>query len=180
MTTFYFVRHGEPDYASVGSWNEIPFGKEFAGLSEAGVRQITESAEKLEAYSPEIIISSPYTRTMHGAAIMSARLKIPVFVEKDLHEWDSDRTHTIRDTDELFRLCSEFDACGGVYPDGVEKSWESREMVRRRVCRVLERYLEYERVVVSGHAIMMQTVTGQNIPFQYGEIVPRTFPFETV
>ena len=117
---------------------------------------------------------------MHGAAIMSARLKIPVFVEKDLHEWDSDRTHTIRDTDELFRLCNEFDACGGVYPDGAEKNWESREMVRRRVCRVLERYLEYERVVVSGHAIMMQTVTGQNIPFQYGEIVPRTFPFETV
>ncbi|MBE5940541.1 MAG: histidine phosphatase family protein [Lachnospiraceae bacterium] len=171
MTTFYFVRHGEPDYGSVGEWNEIPFGKEFAGLSEAGVAQITQSAKELKKYSPEIIISSPYTRTMHGATIMSRELNIPVFVEKDLHEWDSDRTHTIKDGEELFRLCKEFDAYNGIYPEGIEKNWESRELVRKRVMNVLEKYTVYERVVVSGHAIMIQTITGQYRAFEYGEIV---------
>lgn len=34
MTTFLFVRHGEPDYDSVGSWRRFPFGKDYAGLTE--------------------------------------------------------------------------------------------------------------------------------------------------
>lgn len=40
MTTFYFVRHGEPDYQSVGDWSGIPFGQAFAGLTQAGEKQI--------------------------------------------------------------------------------------------------------------------------------------------
>ncbi len=73
MTTFYFARHGEPDYGSVGEWNDIPFGKEFAGLSKSGVEQIAKSTIELKKYSPQIIISSPYTRAMHGATIMSRK-----------------------------------------------------------------------------------------------------------
>ncbi|MDO4317799.1 MAG: histidine phosphatase family protein [Lachnospiraceae bacterium] len=171
MTVFYFVRHGEPDYGSVGEWNDIPFGKEFAGLSKSGIEQITKSAKELKKYSPEIIISSPYARALHGAAIMSRELELPVFVEKDLHEWNSDRTHSVADGEQLFRLCKEFDACNGVYPAGEEKQWESRELLRKRVLGVLEKYSTYERVIVSGHAIMMQTITEQYRPFAYGEIV---------
>lgn len=167
MTTFYFVRHGEPDYASVGEWKEIPFGKEFAGLSANGVAQITNSSMELKKYFPQIIITSPYTRTMHGAGIMSRELNIPIYIEKDLHEWDSDRTHTIKDGEELFRLCKEFDSCNGIYPEGTEKIWESRKLVQDRVLSVLKKYLEYERVVVSGHAMMMQSITEIYRPFEY-------------
>lgn len=175
MTAFYFVRHGEPDYSSVGEWNNIPFGKDFAGLSNQGIEQIRNAAIRLKEYSPEIIISSPYTRTMQGAGIISRELDIPIFVEKDLHEWDSDRTHTIKDSDELLRLCKEHDSCNGIYPEGTEKNWESRELVKRRVSTVLEKYLGYEKVVVSGHAMMMQAVTGEYRPIQYGEIIARNW-----
>lgn len=175
MTTFYFVRHGEPDYDSVREWKQIPFGKDFAGLTEAGVMQIRETAMLLKRCNPQIIISSPFTRTMQGAGIIAGECNIPILVEKDLHEWSSDRTHTIGREDDLLQLCKDFDLCNGIYPQGIEKQWESRQSVRERVLKVLGKYLEYEVVIVSGHAIMMQAVTGEQKAFQYGEIVKRTW-----
>lgn len=171
MTTFYFVRHGEPDYESIGEWGKVPFGREFAGLTENGVSQICDAISELRKFSPQIVITSPYTRSMHGAAMISRELDIPLFVERDLHEWDSDKTHKVSDLEVLTELCNDFDLCGGEYPDGVEKQWESRPMVKERVLKVLEKYLNYDTVVVCGHAIMMQSVTRINRPFEYGEIV---------
>lgn len=171
MTAFYFVRHGEPDYPSVGDWGGIPFGKAFAGLTRAGETQIRSAAALLEKERPQIVISSPYTRALQSAAILSGALGIPLRVERDLHEWDSDRTHTVRDEQELLRLCQEHDACDGIHPAGSERLWESRQQVRDRVWKVLERYLDYERVVVVGHAMMMQDVTGEHRFIDYGEIV---------
>lgn len=175
MTVFYFVRHGEPDYSSVGEWAEIPFGKEFAGLTEQGIRQIVKAAADLKIHRPQIILSSPYTRTMQGAGIMAQELQIPILVERDLHEWESDRTHTVREDSELLRLCQDYDLHNGIYPEGVEKQWESRQIVRTRVLGVLEKYLTYDRVVVSGHAIMMQAMTGEYKPFAHGEILQKTW-----
>ncbi len=171
MTTFYFVRHGEPDYESIGEWDKVPFGREFAGLTDNGVCQICDAISELRKYSPQIVISSPYTRAMHGAAVISRALDIPLFVERDLHEWDSDKTHKASDSEVLTELCNDFDLCGGVYSDGVEKQWESRQLVKNRVLKVLEKYLDYDAVIVCGHAIMMQSVIGINRSIEYGEIV---------
>lgn len=170
MTMFYFVRHGEPDYESVGDWADIPFGRQFAGLTPAGEAQIMAAARSLKKAAPQILISSPYTRALQSACILARELDIPLRVERDLHEWDSDRTHTVRDQGELLRLCQEHDACGGIYPDGDGKPWESTQLVRDRVLRVLEKCADYARVAVAGHAMMMQAVTGESRPYTYGEV----------
>lgn len=39
MTKVLFVRHGEPDYSTVGDWANTPLGLNFASLSDKGVRQ---------------------------------------------------------------------------------------------------------------------------------------------
>ena len=106
MTIFYFVRHGEPDYSSVGEWAEIPFGKEFAGLTEQGTIQITKAAAELKVYRPQIILSSPYTRTMQGAGIMAQELQIPILVERELHEWEvqKDMTRIYLYRDEILNI----------------------------------------------------------------------------
>lgn len=165
------MRHGEPDYGSVGTWDRIPFGKDFAGLTQVGVEQISKAAEELSGEGVQIIISSPFTRAMHGATIISRALDLPVLVEKDLHEWQSDLTHEIVEDEKLLMLCRDFDACNGIYPNGEEKMWESREMVRKRVLATLEKYAEYEKVIVMGHAIMIQAITGESRPFEYGEVI---------
>ncbi len=170
MTTFYFVRHGEPDYDSVGEWNRIPFGKEFAGLTNNGIEQIKKAAHELSALKPQIILTSPYTRTMQGASIISKILNIEIIVEKNLHEWNSDLSHSICDGGRLYQLCKEHDEMKGIYPDGITMQWESTELLKKRVYEVLTRYEKYDRVVVSGHAMMMQAVTGESRAYEYGEI----------
>lgn len=171
MATFLFVRHGEPDYDSVGSWSRFPFGKDYAGLTERGKRQIEESSRKLADRKVDIIVSSPYTRTMQGAAILSRFLGVDVAVENDLHEWEVDLTHTVTEEKDFLALCKEHDKYGGIYPDELPRKWESTEMVRRRVWKCLEKYRNCSCVVVSGHAMMMQASLGIDRAIEYGEIL---------
>lgn len=175
MTTFYFVRHGEPDYPGIGDWREFSFGRNFAGLTELGIAQITRAAEELKRFCPQVILSSPYTRALQGAGILARELQIPILVERDLHEWEPDRTHTVCTEAELMQLCKDHDLHNGIYPEGIERQWESKQLVRDRVLKVLSKYLEYERVVISGHAIMMQAATGDYGPIAHGEIWQRTW-----
>lgn len=67
----------------------MPMGKNLAGLSENGKLQIRNSCKLLAKYDVDIIVSSPFTRTMQGAAIMSKLLNADVEVERDLHEWQA-------------------------------------------------------------------------------------------
>lgn len=171
MTAFLFVRHGEPDYSSVGAWSKISMGKNFAGLSEQGRKQIEKSCAELNKHDVELIISSPFTRTMQGAAIMARYLNADVIVENELYEWQADLTYSITNDEELFRLCQEHDRLNGVYPEGVSKKWESTEMVRNRVFNCLKKYSNYKCVVVSGHAMMMQAVLETKEPIEYGQVI---------
>lgn len=47
MTEFIMVRHGEPDYSVVDEWAGIAMAKNFAPLTEKGIRQIQETIEVL-------------------------------------------------------------------------------------------------------------------------------------
>lgn len=171
MTKFIFVRHGEPDYSSAGDWIKTPLGIHFSGLSDAGRKQIKDSCKELKKYDVDLIVSSPFTRTMQGATIMARELNADVVVEHDLHEWQVDLSYSITDQNVLLQLCHEHDRLNGTYPDGETRGWESTEMVRSRVLKCLEKYKAYNCVVVSGHAMMMQAVFGINEPIEYGAIM---------
>ena len=171
MTKFLFVRHGEPDYDTAGDWAKVPLGLNYASLSANGEEQIERACERLACYDVDIIVSSPFTRTMQGAAIMARALDVPVAVERDLHEWIVDTTYSIMDGDKVAALCRDRDNCNGIYPEGETRVWESTEMVRTRVLNCLKKYQKYKCVVVSGHAIMMQSVFGINTPLEYGQIM---------
>ncbi|MBO4750784.1 MAG: histidine phosphatase family protein [Lachnospiraceae bacterium] len=170
MTTFLFVRHGEPDYSSVGEWSQTPMGTNFAGLTEEGVAQIKKSCVALKEYPVELIISSPYTRALQSAAIMAGELHVDVVVERNLHEWQVDLTYSLTDSNDLLELCHERDRMNGEYPVDETRCWESTELVRCRVLDCLKKYLDRKCVVVAGHAIMMQAILDISDPLEYGEI----------
>ena len=71
MTEFIMVRHGEPDYSLVENWARIAVAKNFAPLTEKGISQIHETIEVLREEKAQIILSSPFTRCMQGAIMMS-------------------------------------------------------------------------------------------------------------
>ena len=84
---FYFVRHGQTDYSERNAKIYQGFGVNLAPLTEEGVRQIEETARDPRLKGADLILSSPYTRALQTAAILSKALMAPIAVETGLHEW---------------------------------------------------------------------------------------------
>ena len=52
-----------------------------------GIKEIQNTSKDKRLCDAGIILSSPYTRALQTAAILSKELRIDMIVETDLHEW---------------------------------------------------------------------------------------------
>ena len=159
MATFYLIRHGQPEYDQLDEFGFYGFGRDFAPLSKPGISQAYHAAKDARLQTADIIISSPYTRALQTAQIISYVTGIPVTVEVGLHEWIPDLTNTYSSSEESFRLSAEFVKYKGIYPAGRTMRWESLEHMRRRMRAVADRYENYEKVIVIGHGMSLRTLT---------------------
>lgn len=156
MVLFYLVRHGEAIYDHLlekGFWG---FGRDFAPLSEKGREQAEMAAKDIRLKGAEIIISSPYTRAMQTAQIISRETGIRVEVDIDLHEWIPDQDNQYETSEESFALAREFTKCKGEYPPGEKLKWESLTSMRQRIRRVADRYADYDKVILVGHGMVFR------------------------
>ena len=71
MTVFYFIRHGQADFTEADTNIYQGQGFHLLTLSEAGVRQIKAAARDERLREAQLIITSPFGRTLHSAAILS-------------------------------------------------------------------------------------------------------------
>ena len=78
---FYFVRHGKTDYSQKNTMFYQGWGTQLAPLSETGVAQIERTAQDERLRGAELILSSPYTRAVHTAAILSRALGAPIAID---------------------------------------------------------------------------------------------------
>lgn len=159
MTTFYFVRHGQMDTSMAGKKFYKGFSYNMMTLSEKGIEQIKETAKDTRLSNAQLIIASPFGRTMHSAAILSKELNVEMRVETDLHEWLADAVNYEYLPDEIaetsYRALTEN---AGKHAEGETCVWESAEQMKYRVRKVLEKYTEYDSVVVVCHGTVMQYV----------------------
>ncbi|MBQ8641072.1 MAG: histidine phosphatase family protein [Clostridia bacterium] len=165
MAVFCFVRHGKTDYSARNTKVYQGFGVQLSPMTEQGEAEIRRAAEDSVLQGAALILTSPYTRAVQTAAVLAEKIQVPVRIETDLHEWLAHKGYRYlpeETADAAFRAYMEND---GMYPDGTEQDWEDREAIRRRVMRVLEKYREYDKVIVAGHGMMIQAVCG-------GEILP--------
>ncbi|MBO5352792.1 MAG: histidine phosphatase family protein [Lachnospiraceae bacterium] len=159
MATFYLVRHGEADYSEMLEKGFYGFGRSFAPLSEKGIGQAEAAALDERLKSAELIVSSPYTRALQTAAIISRETGLKLCVEVDLHEWEPDKTNQYTTSEEAFSLTREFNLHKGVYPEGQEMKWETLEEVRKRMRKVADKYAGYNKVIFVGHGMAFRTLT---------------------
>ena len=172
---FYFVKHGKSDYSRRNTKIYQGFGVNLSPMSELGVEQIKKSAQDERLKGADIILSSPYTRALQTAAILSKELNVDIIVETDLHEWLSNKNY-IYDADDIAENnYREYEENLGTYPSGEEKDWEDAETIRKRVLKVLEKYVHYNKVIIACHGMMIQATIGGHLP-NNGEIVE--FDFE--
>lgn len=170
MTKFYFIRHAEPNWSLARSKQLRGLQIEFCPLSWEGTLQAKRIATNPLLKNAEIVISSPYTRALHTAAIVSGELNLPLIVEYDLHERvpDNKLHYTL---EELFKnIKKDFEMYNSEQTSGEEKYWETMSSVRNRVEKVLEKYKKNAEVIVVTHGVVISSQV-QGVKLHYGEFV---------
>ena len=109
MSKFYLIRHGKPDYTYGDTHGFIGQGHDFAPLKAERIEEVIETAKDKRLKEAQIIISSPYTRALQTASIISKETGIDIVVESDIMEWQPDLTYQYkrfrRDERILQRIC---------------------------------------------------------------------------
>lgn len=159
MATYYLIRHGEADYDNLMDFKFFGFGRDLAPLTEKGIKQAEETSRDERLKSADIIISSPYTRALQTAQIISKNTGIAVQIELGLHEWIPDLTNQYTESEESFALAREFTYYHGEYPASQQMKWECLSDMRARMKQVADKYADYNKVIIVSHGMALRTIT---------------------
>jgi broad specificity phosphatase PhoE len=151
------MRHGERDYQPCYDRGFIGQGLELAPLTEIGEKQAEEAAMNPLIDGCSLIVSSPYTRCLQTAAIVSRIRNIPLKVEVDLHEWIPDLSFQNK-PGEGKAYGTEFALNEGKYPEGETCRWETVEMMEKRLIGVLNKYRSYDKILIVTHGMLMHQI----------------------
>ncbi len=165
MTAIYLLRHGEADYEPVHERQWPGSMADLAPLSPAGFEQATAAAEQLAHLGASALVSSPFTRTMQTASIVSCRLNLRLDVEFDLHEWIPDETFRWHTLAEVRVFLADLDLCGGEWPAGERRPWEPLSVVRARASAALRKATgsvpDDGALIAVCHEIVIRSLTGE-------------------
>lgn len=166
MQKIVFMRHSEPDYSFVEDRKFIGHGIDLAQLTENGIQIAEKASLDSRLNDAEIIVSSPYTRALQTAAIISKNRNLDIKVEVDLHEWLPDLSFQYSSKEQaskINRFCIEK---RGVCPENSEIKFENLEDVFCRAKKALLRYRNYKKIIVVTHGIVIRRfVFEPNISF---------------
>ena len=175
----YLVRHGEPSYSNCTQRGLKGQGRDLAALNEEGIQQILDiTLPRIANHSAQIILSSPYTRSLQTAAIIASKTGLITKVVHDLHEWIPDMTFNYATYKELKSLYHDFYKHRGILPDNPDVLssilWEDLLTFRARVNNALATYeCAYESAIVVAHGMVIQSLTGQHIG--YSEVIEMNY-----
>lgn len=155
---FYLIRHGETDFSYNGKLIFQGRGKDFLPLSPKGIQQIKNICKDKRLINADLILSSPYTRTMQSSAIISHKLNIKICVEPTLYEWVNDIAYSDITEYEGERRLKEYNDLNGIYPEGTTLPWENNEMMKQRIYKVLNKYRAFKNVIVVCHGILIHSL----------------------
>jgi broad specificity phosphatase PhoE len=159
------IRHGEPDYTEVGIRKYMGHGLDLAHLNANGKEQAQKAAEDPRLDGIEIIVSSPYTRALHTAAIISRYRNVEIEIELGLHEWLPDLTYTYTSDDFVIQAGKMISRNKGICPSDSPIKYEELTSVFERANSSLKKYLIYKKIAVVAHGVLIRQ-------FSYAEKIP--------
>ncbi len=175
MTIFYLIRHGETSWKTEEIINAHARLKNHAPLTKRGVDQLIDTSKDKRLLEAELIISSPYTRALQSAAILSRKLDKDLVVEYNLHEWLLDKYFRRKDINEMNSIIQDFYQNRGIHNKESDIVWESAQSVKHRVEKVMSKYKEYDKVILVCHQMIIKILTeGEDITkdeINFGSIV---------
>lgn len=166
----YMIRHGVPDYSYVDKHKFIGHGNDLAPLDEKYINQVINISKDERLKEAEIIVSSPYTRALQTAAIISKKNNLDIIVDPDLREWEPDLTYQYKGID-VHEIFKDYDLCNGIKPLNRMVTWESKEELKNRIEKVINKYKNtHTCIIFVFHKLAMQSILG-NIKIEPAEIV---------
>ena len=167
------IRHGKPTYKNVDDLNLVSYLSE---LTDEGIAQAELVARDERLQDADIIIASPFTRALQTAAIISRVTQIPIRIEPAFHELLLDTTHADTVRDEYTRPAyREFISKNGIRDENTKYRWEELTHVVERSYKAMQKYLEYSKVIVVAHSVLIRTFGYCKPDFGYCEIFEREF-----
>ena len=164
MLKVVLMRHSEADYSFVEARNYYGHGRDFAQLTENGIQIAEQASFDDKLTDAEIIVSSPYTRALQTAAIISKNRQLNIKIELDLHEWLPDLTFKLTDKEDD-RAVKSFMENKGECPVDSELKYETIDRLFNRAKNSLLKYIEYDKIIVVTHGMLMHRfVTTPSIP----------------
>ena len=163
MTQIYLVRHGEPDYETVDSRNLPGLAADTAPLTPEGAKQSETVADLLSGIGATYLVSSPFTRALHSAAIIGHRLALGVRVDYDLRDWLPESSGYWRGQADVRAAQAELDEYDGEWPQGIRRPWEPLSQVRERALAALARHTASTDgpVLAITHSTVIRALTGE-------------------
>lgn len=156
MTKLILVRHGEPDYSFVTERQFKGHGRDLAQLTPRGIEQAKIAAKDSRLQGADLIVSSPYTRALQTAAIISKETGLDINIELDLHEWLPDLTFNYCSEEVVKAAAKECTSYKGEYTEEDKRPWEKISTVASRAIKCLEKYSDYDKIIVVAHGIVMR------------------------
>ncbi len=168
----FMIRHGKADYSYGDAHNFIGHGHDLAKLSEKYIDDVIKTSKDPRLKEATLIVSSPYTRALQTAAIISKETYLDIKIEPDLREWEPDKTYQYK-AKEMKEYYKDYINNNGIPPVDKVVNWESKEHLKKRVQDVIEKYNNYECVIFVFHQMAIQSVTGiENIsPAEIIEVI---------
>lgn len=156
MAKVVFIRHGEPDYTKVTALGFKGHGRDLGQLTKAGIEQAHQVSKDPRLNGAEVLLSSPYTRALQTAAILSKAHGLDIEVVTELHEWVPDLTYHYSDVEVVNRAAKALTVNKGECPDDFNPPYETLASVFERAMNALKPYLNHEKIIVVCHGIVMR------------------------
>ena len=163
MTQFLLIRHGETAWDILIAKGAKGWGGEIAPLTPNGIDQVRNIIPVVREWTPELIVTSPTSRTLHTCGILASQLFLPFEVEFELYEWLPNLNLLWETYEEVENAFNEMEQLGGEWPEGETRVWEPLSSVRRRSLTVLEQYTKHSKVAVTCHQVVIKALTGKTL-----------------
>ena len=151
------IRHGKADYSYGDSHNFIGHGHDLAKLDDNYIDDVIKTAKDKRLKEASLIVSSPYTRALQTASIISKETNLDIKIEADLREWEPDTTYQYK-AKEAKTFYKDYVSNNGIHPTDRIVLWESKEHLKNRIESVIKKYKDYECVIFVFHQMAIKSV----------------------
>ncbi len=177
VKNFYIFRHGQSSYNVEG---KIQGHTNNSVLTDRGIDQAYDAANRLKNKAVEIVVSSPLRRAKQTGSIVAKVIKAPLQYDERFTEVNvgiAEGMHYTQAMEKFGELYRQWRSADPQYENIRFEKGESKKQVRQRVFSALTQYAQskYNNIAVSGHGITLaETLHALNIEkeeIDNGEII---------